>query len=77
MTDNTSVLLEKRGQAFWITIKRPDKRDAINGDLIAGIAEGRRTAHDDDEVRVIVLTGAGNKASAQALTCRTANRVFA
>ncbi len=32
MTDNTSVLLEKRGQAFWITIKRPDKRDAINGD---------------------------------------------
>jgi enoyl-CoA hydratase/carnithine racemase len=62
MTDNTSVLLEKRGQAFWITIKRPDKRDAINGDLIAGIAEGYRTAHDDDEVRVIVLTGAGNKA---------------
>ena len=23
MTDNTSVLLEKRGQAFWITINRP------------------------------------------------------
>jgi hypothetical protein len=27
MTDN-SVLLEKRGQAFWITINRPEKRPA-------------------------------------------------
>ena len=57
MTDN-SVVLEKRGQAFWITINRPDKRNAINGDVIAGIAKGYRTAHDDKEVRVIVLTGA-------------------
>jgi methylglutaconyl-CoA hydratase len=62
MTDNTSVLLEKRGQAFWITINRPEKRNAINGDVIAGIANGYRTAHDDKEVRVIVLTGAGDKA---------------
>jgi enoyl-CoA hydratase/carnithine racemase len=62
MTDNTSVLLEKRGQALWITINRPEKRNAINGDVIAGIAKGYRTAHDDKEVRVIVLTGAGDKA---------------
>src|ERR1700744_1366172 len=61
MTDN-SVVLEKRGQAFWITINRPDKRNAINGDVIAGIAKGYRTAQDDGEVRVIVLTGAGDKA---------------
>ncbi len=33
MTDNSnSVVLEKRGQAFWITINRPDKRNALNGD---------------------------------------------
>ena len=61
MTDNTSVLFEKRGQGFWIIINRPEKRNAINGDVITGIAKGYRTAHDDDEVRVIVLTGAGNK----------------
>ncbi len=24
MTDNNSVILEKRGQAFWITINRPE-----------------------------------------------------
>jgi methylglutaconyl-CoA hydratase len=62
MTDNSSVLLEKREQAFWITINRPEKRNAINGDVVAGIARGYRAAHDDKEVRVIVLTGAGDKA---------------
>lgn len=34
MTDNNSVVLEKRGQAFWITINRPDKRNALNGEVI-------------------------------------------
>jgi enoyl-CoA hydratase/carnithine racemase len=62
MTDNNSVILEKRGQAFWITINRPEKRNALNGDVIAGIVKGYRDAHDDREVRVIVLTGAGEKA---------------
>ena len=62
MTDNTSVLIEKRGAALWITINRPEKRNAINADVIAGVAQGYRTAHEDAEVRVIVLTGAGEKA---------------
>src|SRR5271168_4127663 len=62
MTDTNSVVLEKRGQAFWITINRPEKRNAINADVIAGIAKGYRDAHDDKDVRVIVLTGAGDKA---------------
>src|SRR3954469_6347241 len=61
MTDNT-VVLEKRGQAFWITINRPEKRNAINGDVVAGIGRGYRHALDDPEVRAIVLTGAGDKA---------------
>ena len=62
MTDNTSVVLEKRGQAFWITINRPEKRNALNGEVIAGIAKGYRDAHEGSDVRVIVLTGAGDKA---------------
>lgn len=62
MTENKSVLLEKRGQALWITINRPEKRNALNAEVIAGIVRGYREAHDDAEVRVIVLTGAGDKA---------------
>src|SRR5206468_1253074 len=61
MTENNSVRLEKRGQASWITVNRSEKRNALNGDVIAGIARGDRDAHDDKDVRGIVLTGAGDK----------------
>jgi enoyl-CoA hydratase/carnithine racemase len=56
------VLHAKRGHAFWITINRPDKRNAIHAGVVAGIRAGYRAAHADPEVRVIVLTGAGDKA---------------
>ncbi|WP_398478508.1 enoyl-CoA hydratase/isomerase family protein [Tardiphaga sp.] len=59
---NDSVILEKKGAAFWITINRPEKRNAMNADVIAGIAHGYRRAHDDADIRAIVLTGAGEKA---------------
>ena len=59
---DTPVLYDKRGHAFWITINRPDKRNALNASVIAGIVDGFRRAHEDNDVRVIVLTGAGDKA---------------
>jgi enoyl-CoA hydratase/carnithine racemase len=77
MTDNNSVILEKRGQAYWITINRPDKRNALNGDVIAGIARGYREAHEDREVRVIVLTGAGNKAFCAGADLQNSGAAFA
>ena len=76
MTDN-SVILEKRGQAFWITINRPEKRNAINGDVVAGIAKGYRDAHDDRDVRVIVLTGAGDKAFCAGADLQNSGAAFA
>lgn len=56
------ILHERRGAAFWITINRPERRNAINAAVIDGIVEGYRLAHEDSDVRVIVLTGAGDKA---------------
>lgn len=56
------VLHEQRGPAFWITINRPEKRNALNAAVIAGIREGYRLAHANPEVRVIVLTAMGEKA---------------
>jgi enoyl-CoA hydratase/carnithine racemase len=53
---------ERRGSAFWITIDRPDKRNALNAAVIAGVRAGYAAAHADPDVRVIVLTGAGEKA---------------
>ena len=62
MSDVQEVLLERRGQAFWITINRPEKRNAIHGGVVAAMREGIRQAHADPEVRAIVVTGAGDKA---------------
>src|SRR3981081_1706358 len=77
MTDHNSVIREKRGQALWITINRPDKRNAINADVVAGIAKGYRDAHDDKEVRVIVLTGAGDKAFCDVADLQNSGAAFA
>ncbi|MBI5130117.1 MAG: enoyl-CoA hydratase/isomerase family protein [Rhodopseudomonas palustris] len=59
---NDAVIIDKRDQALWITINRPDKRNAINAGVVEGITRGWKQAHDDPSVRVIVLTGTGDKA---------------
>ena len=59
---NEDVQHERRGQAFWITINRPEKRNALNAAVISGITEGYRLAEADPNIRVIVLTGAGDQA---------------
>lgn len=62
LTAGGAVLVEVRGHVCWLTLNRPDKRNAINASLIAGLREGFRRAHADSQVRAIVLTGAGDKA---------------
>src|SRR5215213_5175265 len=76
MNDN-SVVLEKRGQALWITINRPEKRNALNGEVIEGISRGYREAHHDGDVRVIVLTGAGDKAFCAGADLQNSGAAFA
>ena len=56
------VLHERRGAALWITINRPERRNAINEEVIAGITAGYRAAQADGAIRAIVLTGMGEKA---------------
>jgi len=60
--DAPCVLLDKRDRAMWITINRPDKRNAINREVVAGIREGYRAAQADPQIRAIVLTAAGERA---------------
>ena len=56
------VLSEKRGPVQWIVINRPERRNAMNDAVIAGIAAGFTQATNDPSVRAVVLTGAGEKA---------------
>jgi enoyl-CoA hydratase/carnithine racemase len=56
------VLVERRGAVQWITINRPERRNAINEAVIAAIGRGIADATADATARAIVLTGAGDQA---------------
>ena len=55
------LLYEVSDGVATVTLNRPDQRNALNGELLAGLVEAMRTAKDDDAVRAVVLTGAGDK----------------
>jgi len=59
MTADPVVLYEVSEGVARITLNRPAKRNALNDELIDGLKAMLRQAHDDHEIRVIVLTGAG------------------
>ena len=56
------VRYEAAGDIARITIDRPDRRNAINPEVVAGIAASLDRAEQEGSVRVVVLTGAGDKA---------------
>ena len=61
MTDeNTVVLYQVDGGAARITLNRPEKRNALNDALVAGLKDSLAQASENEAVRVIVITGAGN-----------------
>jgi len=60
--DLENVLFEKRGRVAIITINRPEKLNALNIQTRQEILAALDRAGADDEVRVVVITGAGEKA---------------
>jgi len=57
-----TILVERRGSIAIITINRPDKRNALNIQTRTDGAAALDELRDDDSVRVVVITGAGDKA---------------
>ncbi|HEX2914911.1 MAG TPA: enoyl-CoA hydratase-related protein [Chloroflexia bacterium] len=57
-----NILLEKNGHRANIVINRPEKRNALNNATIAELVAAFSDCRADPEVRVIVLSGAGDKA---------------
>ncbi len=55
-----------RGRVATLTMNRPDKRNALNAELVAGLSEALAEAGRDDAVRAVILTGAGPVFSAGA-----------
>jgi methylglutaconyl-CoA hydratase len=53
------VLYSVEGAVARITLNRPEKRNALNAAVIAGLKDKLRDAAKDERVRVIVIAGAG------------------
>ena len=56
------VLTERRGHVELLTINRPEARNAVNRAVAVGLDAALDAAALDDDVWVVVLTGAGDKA---------------
>jgi methylglutaconyl-CoA hydratase len=60
MTDKSNtVLYQLDGAIARITLNRPEKRNALNDSLVAGLKNALQQANADDAVRVVVISGAG------------------
>jgi len=58
----TEILYEVRDQIAWITLNRPAAMNAISENMRAEIPAALLRADADDDVRVIVFSGAGERA---------------
>ncbi|MGB3866414.1 MAG: enoyl-CoA hydratase-related protein, partial [Xanthobacteraceae bacterium] len=56
---NDIVLQELDRGLLTITMNRPERRNALNPEMVAGLVEAARRAADDPEVRAVLLKGAG------------------
>ena len=56
------ILYHEKNGAAWITINRPEKYNAFRGKTVDELIEAFQHAGWKDEIGVIVLTGAGDKA---------------
>jgi enoyl-CoA hydratase/carnithine racemase len=56
------LLAERAGGVLTLTINRPERRNAMTWQVIAGLREHLARAKSDPEVRVVVLAGSGDKA---------------
>jgi len=57
-----AVLYEKKGHIATVTMNRPEARNAINPEMLCRLSDAWQDINDDVDIRVAVLTGAGDKA---------------
>lgn len=62
MAEEKVVLYEVKEEVAWVTLNRPARRNSLSDELIQSLSQCLAEADGRREVRVVVLTGAGEKA---------------
>jgi 2-(1,2-epoxy-1,2-dihydrophenyl)acetyl-CoA isomerase len=59
MSSDDMVLQHLEAGLLTITMNRPNRRNALNPDMVSGLVEAARRAAEDHDVRAVLLKGAG------------------
>ena len=59
--DRLAYLIEKNNGILTFTINREEKRNAVNDEVMDGLKEVITYIKEHDDVRFLVVTGAGEK----------------
>ena len=61
MSESTQphALVEQEGHTLIVTMNRPEKKNALSGEMLAIMEEAWDRVNEDDDIRVCILTGAG------------------
>ncbi|UCD23195.1 MAG: enoyl-CoA hydratase/isomerase family protein [Gemmatimonadota bacterium] len=62
MTQDLNILADIKNRVATLTINRPDKRNALNAATRSQFIEAMGQLETNDEIRVVVVTGAGDRA---------------
>jgi 3-hydroxypropionyl-coenzyme A dehydratase len=60
--DYEVVKYEVADAVATVTLDNPEKRNMLSGQMLSELVDAMKTARDAEEVRAVVLTGAGDKA---------------
>ena len=61
-----ALLVDREGHLVTLTMNRPRFKNSMNAEMLCRLADAWETINADDEVRVVILTGAGGIFSAGA-----------
>lgn len=59
MGEYQDLIYEIKNSIGWVTLNRPEKRNALNHEIVNQLKSALAEAETDDQVRVIVMRGAG------------------
>ena len=59
MSDYETILIEREGRVARVSFNRPDKLNSFNGTLRREFLRAAQEVNADDDIWVVVLTGAG------------------
>ena len=62
------LLVEKRDGIAYVTLNRPDKRNAFSPEMLVRLCDAWVDIAADPSIRVVLLTGAGERRSRPAAT---------